>query len=167
MAVGQTLAEMFFPSNFSTAAHHYLLEVFQRKHGRVDRFGTTIHYHMPPLERVNRLLRLLMKAHKNLPKHLLLSYVRMIMVEVQRATQPADFFPTAPRHQHHMQWLLPAYLTPDGEMSLSFDGREKLSDLSARDLDMLHSFFLNECPIYRSAHLKFAQVRCTLPSFMQ
>jgi hypothetical protein len=162
MAEAFTLAEMNFPIKFDTFAHHSLLHEFQPVDGRVDRYGTSTHYHMSPLERINKLLRMLMKQFKHLAKHLMLSYMRMVMLEVQRSLLPATFFPSNVRHMRHMDCLLPEYMTPSGKLRYSFTGREKTVTLTPTERKLLHAFFLVECPVYRSAHEKFEQVSCCL-----
>ena len=92
-ARAQTLCEMRLPLSFCTMASHAFLEVFLPERGRVQRIGSCVNTHMVSYERFNKLLRVLLMQHKTPEKHLMLSMLRLHMVEMERVRQLPGFFP--------------------------------------------------------------------------
>ena len=161
MARAQTLCEMYLPLSFNTMANHAFLEVFLPERGRIARAGSCLHSHMVVFERFNKLLRALMTQFKTPAKHLMLSVLRLNMVEMERVRQPPGYFPTVPEKSSILGALRsgaidekagPDYIRVESVL-------RGLGDTVTRHLTLtqsaaLHDFFLFDRPVYRRAHQK-------------
>ena len=161
MVTAQTKCCLALPLPFATMADHAFLEVFEPTRGRMVRYGTGVHLHMVVFERFNKLLRTLVTQLKSPSIHLMLSWMRMHMVEMQRASQPIGYFPTLPesssilgafRSGTSMEEDGPDYIRVDAIIRLV--GRSKSQYLNSVQMESLHRFFLQDNKFYSMAHLK-------------
>jgi hypothetical protein len=165
-ARAQTLCEMALPLNFNTMAHHALMEVFLPERGHVARVGSTIHSHMVVYERFNKLLRRLLTQMKAPQKHLMLSILRLRMIECARVVMPPGYFPTAPETSSILGALRAGCIDEErGPDYIRFErivraaGRMKQTLLAPPQMDQVHRFFLEEHAPYAEAHRKLAGIR--------
>ena len=161
MARAQTLCEMRLPISFSTMASHALLEIFIPERGRIARTGANVYTHMAAYERFNKLLRQLMTQFKAPAKHIMLSLLRLNMVEMVRVREPLGYFPSLREGSSILGALhAGAFHEEDGPDYISADtiirklGRFVTRQLTTSQSEKLHAFFLEDRSLYQRAHSK-------------
>ena len=171
-AEAQTLCEMRLPLTFNTMSSHAHLEVFLPDRGRVARVGSSVHTHMTPFERFNKILRALLTQHKSPEKHLMLSVLRLHLVEMERVRQPLGYFPNLAEKSSILGLLRagsgcdekngPDYILVDPTIRKLGRVRKGVQ-LTLVQRERLHAFFLvdDDRPVYRSAHRKLQGTCCS------
>lgn len=166
-ARAQTLCEMSMPLTFNTMANHAFLEVFLPDRGRVARAASPLNSHMVVLERYNKLIRTLLTQHKSPAKHLMLSILRLNMIEIQRLKRPPGYFPIRVETSSVLGALNsgafnleigPDYIAVDPVIRTL--GKTVTRELTSEQSEALHQFFLYSRPLYRRAHRKLAGNLC-------
>lgn len=162
-ARAQVLCEMTLPLSFNTMANHAFLETFLPVRGRIARTGSPLNSHMVVFERFNKLIRALLTQYKTPAKHLMLSMVRLNMVEVERMRQPPGYFPTVPEKSSLLgAQNSGAFDMKSGPDYIRFEVMiRKLGLCVTRELrpeqsKAVHMYFLDTRDIYQSAHQKLA-----------
>ena len=168
LAEAATLCEMAFPLTWCTITKHYLVEILEPKRGRVAKIGMAALSNMAPVERWNKFLRALLKAHKNMELTVMRRYVDFLMVTAQRLLAPLGYFVLDPEkstavsaaggYGENVGGFTPAYLSPHWRLT----GRCYDYVLGDLERKKYHSWCRRNVPAYDTAHQGFLST-CYFP----